>query len=161
MFQIATQVFFSLIFFDFYCGSVFRHRIRLVLGINASRQVGLRPHLEDQFPTLHQLVMREVESGDFLPVETHLLHITVRIAHLRCFDFQALAIAQTHFHIGQVWRPYYILVAARANGVEAHGGEDVPRRHLAAVVVATQAVDVVLVEAVHDLAQPILCLVRL
>ncbi len=72
-----------------------------------------------------------------------------------------MSVTQSHLHVGHVGGADHILAASRADGVEAHGGEDVPGRHLAAVVVAAEAVDVVAVHAVHDFAQPVLRLPRL
>ncbi len=119
------------------------------------------PHLKLQNPAFHDFLMGEVTPCDLFSVEGDLLHVTVFVADARRLDFKGLAVAETHLHIRQIGGPQHVLVAARTDGIEAHDAEDVPGRHLPAVVVAAEAVDVVLVEAVHDLAQPVLGLVRL
>ena len=70
------------------------------------------------------------------PVPGDGLDVAVLVAHLWCLDFQNTAVSKMQFQIGHVRRPDHILPAARAYGVEAHCAENVPCRHLSAVVVA-------------------------
>ena len=100
--------------------------------------------------------MRDIHLGIRDAVEPYFLDIAVLVADPGRLDLEGLAVRQVKFQVGEIRRAQYILVRARAHRVEAQRREDVPCAHLAAVVVAAQAPDVVAVLAVHHLPQPVL-----
>ena len=84
------------------------------------------------------------------------MYITVFIVYFIGADGKALAVAEVYLHVRQVRRSDYILIGAGGHGIEAHRSENIPGRHLTAVVVAAQSVDVVLIHLIHDLTYPVL-----
>ena len=109
-------------------------------------------HVEFEGAPLEELLVGEVGLGEGFAVEAHLLDVAVAVADFGGFDFECLAVGKGDFEVGEVRGTEDVLSAAWADGIEAHGAEEIPGRHLAAVVVAAEAVDVVAVHIVHNLA---------
>ena len=87
------------------------------------------------------------------PVEHHLLDVAALALTL---NRDVPAILQMDGRLLEVGGADDVLVTAWADGVESQGGEDVPGRCLAVVLVAAVAVRTVGIEAVHHLADPVL-----
>ena len=118
-------------------------------------------HLELEEAAGEHLVYGEfhhavLSGAEFLAVEADGADVAVAVGDFRGFYLEGPAVFQVDLHVREVGGSEDVLAAAGADGVEAHGGEDVPGGHLAAVVVAAEAVDVVAVHPVHDLALPVL-----
>ena len=91
-------------------------------------------------------------------VEGHAVDIATIALHT---DIQFITILEMEFDIAEVRRAQDILIASRADGIEAEGGEHIPSRSLTVILVAAIAVGVGRIEAVHHLTNPILRLPRL
>ena len=100
--------------------------------------------------------MSKIEFSVRHAVKPDFLDVAVAFADERGLDFEGPAVREGKLHIRKIRRAKYILVRARADGIEAQRREDVPGAHLAAVVVAAEAADVVPILAVHDFPQPVL-----
>ena len=105
--------------------------------------------------------MGDVEFVVRLAVDAKTLDVTTAVACALGADNDFAAIGQSDAEAGQIGRAQYVLVAARTNRVETHGREDVPSRHLPAVVIAAQSAYVAAIHAVHDGAYPKLRFPRL
>ncbi len=105
--------------------------------------------------------MRQICFVKFLAVKFHALHIAVLVAHLRSLHLKRLAVAECQLRVRQIGRAEHILVCAGAHRIETQCCKHIPCRHLAAVIIAAEAVDIVAVHPVHDLAHPVLRLPRL
>ena len=106
---------------------------------------------------LHDIV-GDVVARVLLAIEVYIVHISVLCAILRCFDYEILTAGKVQCSLLEERGAHNILVRCRAYGVETERREYVPRRGLTVILVATVAVGVGVVHAVHCLAQPVLCL---
>ena len=100
--------------------------------------------------------MGEIEPVERLAVKLDGLDVTLGVAHSGSLYFKRLSVRQFQFGIGKIRRSYHILVGTGADGIESEHAEDIPGAHLPAVVVAAQAADFRLIEAVYNLPQPVL-----
>lgn len=100
-------------------------RIRFACG-DATLLVGRAAHYEFERAALHDVFMGNEKLVVRLAVELDFLHVTVLVAYLRSLDEEELAIGQGQLAGRNVRCTEHILVAARADGVEAHCREDVP-----------------------------------
>ena len=98
--------------------------------------VRLAAHREDELAAGHNLLVGDVGGVQRLAVERHRLDVAILVVDVRGLDGQCVAVLQVEDILGQVGRPEDVLAAGGTNGIEAHCAENVPRRHLSAVVVA-------------------------
>ena len=74
-------------------------------------------------------------------------------------DSECLALLRLEAGLGHDGAAELILATARLHLIEAHGGEQIPCRHLSHVLIACQAVLAGAILAIHYLAQNLLRLV--
>src|SRR3546814_5335526 len=96
----------------------------------------------------------DVCPSDLLAVELDLAHIGVGVGQPDRLDGETLAARQVQRRAVDEGTPDHILVRSRRDRIEAEAGEDQPRRHLAEVVIARQAVGGRLILAIDALPQP-------
>ena len=100
--------------------------------------------------------MCEVELVITLAIEANFLHVSVGIADPFGYDLHHLPARHLHADIWNVWCSQYILVCAWAHGIESKRSEDIPCRHLTAVIIPMQSIHIIHIHAVHNLTKPIL-----
>ena len=137
-----------------------RKRIGLCCGIRSTGVIGFRTEFEMQFPTLHQLFVGDEIFGHGHSVERHRSDIGIA-AGVVCRNGQRAAVGQAHDGLRELGCGQRKLVRAGADGIEAQAGEDVPRRHLAAVLVADDPRGRRGVHPVQQAARELLCPPRL
>ena len=122
--------------------------------------IGARPERKVQLAALHQLVVGDVVPVDRLPVERHRSDIDAA-ARIVGRNGQRTAVGQPHDGFRELGRGQREFVRAGTYGIEAQTGEDVPCRHLAAVLVADDAFGRRGVHLVQQAARQLLRLPRL
>ena len=137
------------------------HRIRFVVRLQSTLAIRLIAHLEVECTTIGQRGVRNIEFVIRLTIDTKALHVPTLVAHPIGTNGDGVAIGKCHAKIGQIGSAEDILIATGTNRIEAHGREDVPGRHLSAVVISAQATNIVAIHAVHDGTYPLLGLPRL
>ena len=140
---------------------LFTQRIRLVSLSLSATLVRRCTHHKFQYAAFGNILVSDIHLGVRLAVQADRLDVALLVTYTRCLDFEGFSVRQRELEGWQVRSTQYVLVGSRTNGVEAHGSEQIPSRHLTAIVITTQSADVVLVHAVHHLAHPVLGLPRL
>ena len=83
---------------------------------DASQAVRSLFHEEADVAALHEAIVCQVVSGITFAVHGHVVNVA---AFALARNVHALAILQVDCHLVKIRRSYYILVAARAYGIEA------------------------------------------
>lgn len=111
-----------------------------------------RPHRKHQPAALRHVLLRQKRLRELLPVAGDLLHVAVFGALVFDLDGEGLAIFEVQHGPVHQRATEGILARTGGDGVEAEGREEVPGAHLAAVVVAAEAVGGGVVLAGEDVA---------
>ena len=91
-------------------------------------------------------------------IHYHLIYIDGFLAPVLRGDIDVLSIAHCHIDSRQRRRTDIIVSARRTHWVESHAVEDVPRRHLSAIIVATQRAGTIAIELIDHSPHPLLAL---
>mmetsp|Transcript_136648 Transcript_136648/g.424507 ORF Transcript_136648/g.424507 Transcript_136648/m.424507 type:complete len:388 (-) Transcript_136648:1269-2432(-) len=118
---------------------------------DATRGRGLRRHAEGEDAALGEAAVRHGGASDRLAVPLHAGHEHRRRGGAWGLDPEQFPAGHRDRRAGDLRAAEDELVAAGHQRVDAEGGENVPRRHLAVVLVAAPAVEGV--ELVHDSPQ--------
>ena len=124
-------------------------------------RTGSRAHFEFDGSATHNQVVGEVTFLIRLAVHLDRLDVDVLTTDGGSQDGEGLAIRQLQLDAGEHRRANLVLAANRVHGIEAHRAEDVPGRHLAAVLVSAETAGLVGVQLVHHLGGILLRLPRL
>ena len=124
------------------------------VAVDTEAREGLRPHRKHEFSAFAQLLEADKQriEGEFAAVEHGFLHIDVlgRIA----FGAHDQRLASTQSDLGRLHSRAADreVSSGRVDLIQAESREDIPCRHLTAVFVAADAVFVVEIEVVHNVA---------
>ena len=118
-------------------------------------------HIDIEGSSCHDLLVGDGRALYLLAVQDVFLDVDGLVAAVVSTDGKGLAFADGNHCLLYDGRTELIDTAARLNLLEAKSRHDVPGRHLADVLVATNACRLVSVELVHHLANALLCLARL
>ena len=135
---------------------LFRHGIRFSFFGKPPLFIRRSSHIKLKCSSRQKVGMSNIHLIINLSVQLHLPDIAITIAHLWRFYFESAVIGQIHTDIRQIRCSQYILVSTRANRIKSHCRKKIPGRHLAAIVIAAQAVNIIFLHPVHDRPQPVL-----
>ena len=96
--------------------------------------------------------MFQVALGIRLPVQLHGTDIDVVFRCVPCLYHKALSFGQMQRHAGEGRTAQFVACCARTNGIEPHGREQIPRRHLPGIIISGQATGCILILSLQDMA---------
>ena len=94
----------------------------------------------------------DVGTAKPFPIECDVFYILIGVAEAVGNHCELSSIRQVYGGFRNLWRAQYVFACGGVDGVESESAEDVPSRHLSAVVVATQAVGARMIETVENLS---------
>ena len=104
------------------------------------KKLFLGSHLEDEFSTLDNVVMSYEVLLVTLAVKENLVNIKILLAQSLGLYSEDIAVGHIERDARKLGRTKNITAADRIYGIEAHSREDVPSRHLTAIVVSAKAI---------------------
>mgnify|MGYP002253227309 CR=1 FL=1 len=102
------------------------------------------------------VLMVEERSGKFFPVQDNLPDILIVTTVIMGYNGKGVAILQTDGGLIKQRTPDGIHRFSGANLVESHSIKHVPCRHLSAIIISTQSVNIILIHLIQNLTQPVL-----
>ena len=112
--------------------------------------IRLVAHLELNHSSSAKLGVGEIEPRVGYTIKQHALHIAVTDTQLGGLYYQMFAVRQSNIGLSHKWSPDDVLISTRTHGIETKRSENVPCRHLSAVVVAAEAIDGIAVHLAHN-----------
>ena len=111
--------------------------------------VNLFAHSELQSASGEYVGVGDVGSAKPFPIECDVFYILIGVAEAVGNHCELSSIRQVYGGFRNLGRAQDVFSGYRINGIEAQGAEDVPCRHLSAVIIAAQTVGSGVIEAVE------------
>ena len=102
--------------------------------------------------------IRKIGLVPFLPVKVHFPDVEVILGPVLGSDPDGLPVVEGQLHPWNGRRAYIVHIARRGCRIEPHGIEQIPGRHLSAVIIPAEGPRLVPVEMVRDIPYPFLAL---
>ena len=133
-----------------------RHGIWFVGRLQPPSAVGAIGHFKVEGATLREHLMRKKELVVRFAIHQQAFDETIAVAHPLGTHLNSTSVGQRNAEVRQIGSTNHILIAARTYRIKAQRRENIPRRHLSAIIVAPKATNIIAIHAVHDGAHPLL-----